>query len=384
MIGKVGGDPTARVLKIVDLYLVSELLLPFLFGVATFASLGMIVGSLFELVRAMLDNGLSVTVAAQVFALRLPSVIVITFPTAMLLATLLAYARLSGDAETVAMRACGMSVYRLVLPALSVGLLVTGATFMCNELVVPASNAEASRLLFQAIDRDKPDFQKDNIIYPEYGFVTPRDGRPTYHTLVRLFYARQFAGGIMRDLTVLDYSQDAVNQVITAAAAVYDNRSGAWTLQDGTVYVVAPDGSYRNVLRFKRQQVKLSERPEQFGGGARPEDLPIAQLSDYIRRLELSQQQVRTLQVSLQQKYAIPVTCFVFALVGATLGLRRVRTSNALGLGLSILIIFGYYLLMFVCQALGQTGVLAPWLGAWAPNLAVGALGGVLLWRTAR
>ncbi|WP_041245059.1 LptF/LptG family permease [Gloeobacter kilaueensis] len=367
---------------IMDRYLVSELLLPFLFGVAAFASIGMAIGSLFELVRLITESGLPILTALQVFALRLPQIITYTFPMSMLLATLIAFGRLSGDEEITVLQASGVSIYRIVAPTLVLSVVVSVITFVFNEVVVPTANQEANITLARAVGGgEKPKFSKDNILYPEYSWVTHQDGRREFG-LNRLFYARRFSDGVMYGLTILDYSQADLNQVITADSATYDPASKSWRFHDGTSYVIDPGGNYRNILRFQEQQVKIDSTPLQFAQEARrPEEMTTGELRRYIHLAENARQDVKGLLVSLYQKYAIPSVCFAFALIGAPLGLRRQRTSNALGLGLSVLIIFTYYIFLFVAQALGQTGTLPPWLGAWLPALVTMAIGAWLLWR---
>ena len=127
-------------LSIMDRYLVVQMLTPFVFGVGAFSSVILAIGSLFELIRLITDSGLSVLTAFQIFAYQIPGFMVYSFPMSVLLATLLSYSRMSGDGETTALRSCGVSAYRLVLPALVLSLFVTGMTYVFNEAIVPAAN----------------------------------------------------------------------------------------------------------------------------------------------------------------------------------------------------------------------------------------------------
>ena len=120
-------------LSVMDRYIAMELIAPFLFGVGAFSSLGVSVGALFELIRRVTESGLPLTIAFQVLLLQFPQFIVYSFPTSTLLATLMTYSRLSSDSELTALKACGVSVYRLVLPALVLCCVVTGLTFLFNE-----------------------------------------------------------------------------------------------------------------------------------------------------------------------------------------------------------------------------------------------------------
>ncbi|GAC1471539.1 MAG: hypothetical protein NVSMB70_16370 [Chamaesiphon sp.] len=137
--------------SVMDRYLAVELLMPFLFGVGAFSSLGVAIGSLFELVRQVAESGLMMGIAVKVLLLKMPQFIVYAFPMSTLLAALMTYSRLSSDSELIAIRSCGISIYRLVVPAIVLSFMISGMTFLFNELLVPASNYEASTTLQQAL-----------------------------------------------------------------------------------------------------------------------------------------------------------------------------------------------------------------------------------------
>ncbi len=367
-----------------DRYIIMEMVFPFLFGVGAFTALGTAIGSLFELVRLVADAGLPLGSALQVYLLRAPSIIVLTFPMSMLLSTLLAYGRLSGDSEVNALRSCGVSIYRLVVPAVALSLMVTSLTFIFNEVVVPTANRQASVTLDQALNREQPSFRRENILYQEFGEIVTRepDGEVGVRQgLTRQFYARSFDGEQMRGIIVLDFSNDMLNQILLAPVGQWLPETNTWVFFDGTTYIVSPEGSYSNIAQFSRQELNLSRAPLELAQEVRsPEEMNISELSHHIEVITSSGDflRVRKLQVNLHQKYAIPFACLTFALIGAPLGLRPQRTTSSIGLGLSVLIIFGYYVFSFVMQALGQIGVLGPIAAAWMPN-AMGMLVGIAL-----
>ncbi|MEO0853694.1 MAG: LptF/LptG family permease, partial [Cyanobacteria bacterium J06648_11] len=203
----------------------------------------------------------------------------------------------------------------------------------------------------------------------------------------RLFYARRFNGEAMQGLTVLDFSQGALDQIVLARSAQWVPEENAWLFEDGTNYIVDADGTYRNILQFDRQEIALSRAPLDLASTVRDADeMNIRELKRYIDVIQTSgdEQEVRKLRVRLYEKYSIPFVCLTFALVGAPLGLRPQRTSSSIGLGLSVLIIFGYYLAMFISQAMGQVGALGPAVAAWLPNAIGFAVGGVLVYRASQ
>ena len=370
-------------------YFLSEMALPFLFGVVAFTSIGTAIGSLFELVRLIAEKGLPIQLAAQLYLLQAPRIIVLTFPMSTLLATLLAYGRLSGDSEITALRSCGVSVYRLIAPAIALSLIVTMGTFAFNELVVPEANQRAAAILQTALDqKGLQPRENEDILYREFGEIAVQKPNGEYDTdtvLQRLFYARRFDGETMFGITVLDFSQPDFNQIILAEQGVWQPDDNSWLFSQGTSYIVDAEGGYRNILNFERQRVALPRTPLDIGFSPSVEEMTISQLQQSIRLEEIdgTPRRLRQLRVQLQLKYAIPFICITFALVGAPLGLRSQRSSSTLGLGLSILIIFGFYILAFVSQALGQTGTLSPILAAWLPNLMVGGVGASLIYRAA-
>jgi len=356
-----------------DRYIASELFTPFLFGICAFSAVGLAIGSVFNLVQRVAESGLPLTIALQVFLLQAPNFVVLSLPMSMLLTTLIVYSRLSGDSEIVALRGCGISLYRLVLPAIILSFLVTGITFFFNESLVPTTNRLASSALNHALKQDKPD-QAQNIFYREF----------TSEKLSQIFYARRFRNERMQDLMVLNFSLQGLSRIVTAKSAVWNSAQQNWNFFNGAVYTVGADGSYQNISNFQRRQLSLSRIPLDLATQSRkPEEMNIIEAQQYLRLLEQSgdQRKIRTLRLRIQEKYALPFVCVVFGLVGASLGTKPQRTSSTTGFGISVVIIFGYYLLSFVSSSLGEAGVVTPLVAAWLPTALGLATGGVLLYQ---
>ncbi len=360
-------------LSLLDRYIASELFTPFLFGICAFSAVGLAIGSVFNLVQRVAESGLPLAIALQVFLLQAPNFVVLSLPMSMLLTTLIVYSRLSGDSEIVALRGCGVSLYRLVLPAITLSFIVTGITFFFNESLVPTTNYQASVVLNHALKQDKPD-QEKNIFYREF----------TSEQLSQIFYARRFNDERMQDLMVLNFSLQGLSRIVTAKAAVWNSAQENWNFFNGTVYTVGPDGSYQNVSKFERRQLSLSRIPLDLATQSRKsEEMNITEAQQYLKLLEQSgdQRKIRQLRLRIQEKYALPFVCIVFGLVGASLGTKPQRTSSTTGFGISVVIIFGYYLLSFICSSLGEAGVLSPLVAAWLPTALGLATGGALLFR---
>lgn len=373
-------------LSIMDRYLATELIPPFLFSFGIFASLVFTADSLYELLRKVVQAGLPLEIALKVFLLKLPRVIVYVFPMSTLLATLMTYSRLSAESELIALRSCGVSVYRMVLAAVVMSFLVAGITFVVSEQIAPAANYEASVTLDRALKPDKPTFKQENIFYPEYQNVKQPDGSKE-RILTRLFYADKFDGKRMKGLTLIDRSQEGLNQIVVAESGEWNGSQSVWDFYNGTIYLVAPDRSYRNIARFKHQQLQLPRTPLDVANRSRDfEEMNIAQSLEQLEIESISgnEQKVRQLRVRIQQKIAFPFACVVCGLVGATVGTIPQRTGRAASFGISLAVIFTYYTTLQVARTLGDTGFLSPFVAAWLPNFLGLALGLFLLVRTAR
>ncbi|MEB3212917.1 MAG: LptF/LptG family permease [Leptolyngbyaceae bacterium] len=366
-----------------DRYIATELFYPFLFGVGAFSSLGVSVGALFELIRRVSEYGLPMSIAFRVFLLKLPEFVSYSFPMSVLLATLITFSRFSSDSEMIALKASGISLYRIIIPALVMSVLVTGINFVFNEAIVPEANYQATATLENVLDDNDPSFQKENILYWDYADEDDEDLR-------RLFYARRFDGDRMYGLTVLDFSRQGLSQIISAQSAKWNAPEQTWDFFDGAIYLVSEDGSYSNILRFGQQQVQIPRTPLDIASTERRQasELNLAESWERVRLLRQrgSRERLRELLVGIHQKYALPFACTVFGLVGAVLGSQLRKTGRATSFAISVLVIFTYYLIYSICSglALSESEVLSPLVGAWLPNVFGFMIAGFLLIRAAR
>ena len=370
-----------------DRYIITQLLMPFLFGVCAFSSIILAVGSLFELVRKVAESGLPISTAIEVMALQMPQFVVYSFPMSILLSGMMTYGRFSADSEIIAFRSCGISVYRLVLPALIMSIIVTGITMFFNEILVPAASQRATVTLSQALKEDKPKFKKDNIMVPEFKEVDLNGKKE--QVLVRLFYAEKFDGKTMTGLTIVDRSQrdKGLSQILNARSAVWNEGKNTWEFTDGTIYLIAPDASYRNIVTFKHQQLQLPKSPFELAAPDKNvDDMSVAELIDYAEEIKLSGDRKKILNVAVttQRKLAFPFICIVFSLIGTAMGIQPQRTGKATNFGVSVLLIFGYYLMLFIFGALGQAEIVSPFFAGWLPNFIGIAIGGWLIFNAAK
>ncbi|QNI76359.1 LptF/LptG family permease [Synechococcus sp. MVIR-18-1] len=371
---------------LIDRWLLGELIGPLLFALTAFTVVSLSVGVMFDLVRKIVESNLPWTIAVQVLLLKLPSFMVISFPMATLMASLLAYSRLSANSELTALRSVGVTASRMVAPAIALALLMTSLSFLFNDVIVPRTNRSAEFTLQRALGKAIAAEKGDNIVYSRFGRVSGPDG-DMGKGLTQLFYAREFRDGTMSGVTVLDFSRFGFTQMLVSEKANWNEPQAKWEFKDGKILTLTPSGSTTSA-DFDRYLYPLSPAPLRIA--RLPKDANNMTVSEAIEAEQLlsdagDRKEARRLRVRIQEKFTVPMACLVFGLIGSSLGAKpNSRTSRSQGFGISVVLIFVYYVLSFSFSSLGVKGTLVPLLAAWGPVLISLAGGGVLLRQASR
>jgi len=259
------------------------------------------------------------------------------------------------------------------MPVFIVALFVSIFAVFFTELVVPQSNAAYNNLVNNEIKKNNTIKSQEHIIFKEI-----QDG-----VLERLTYARKFEEGTntMYEVSIQEFDNGRLVGVETAEKAVYQGKQ--WTMYNGVITDLTPEGKVGRTMNFQQQVMPITEAPNAITNEQKkPDEMTIKELKQQIKMLQAQFVDSNKYQVELQQRVAIPMASFVFALIGTPLGLQPNRSSSSIGLGISIIIIFIYYTIMTVTTALGQGGALPPIIASWIPNIA-GIIVGCLLVRKA-
>jgi len=350
--------------KTVDRYVFKELIEPFFFGLIAFSLILAASTMLYELVRAIMA-GMPLLTVLKLFVYRLPGVVVYVFPMATLLAALLGFGRLSKDSEVIAFKASGISFYRLIVPVIVLGLLISIVTLLFYEIVVPEANKASKNLVAESQAKRTPRIQ-ENIFVPEI-----EGGR-----LKRVFYARRLRGEVMEGVIVSEFTDGQLSQIVNAKTAQWEKGKNTWLFQNGIIYLLSESGEYKHLIKFDKEYVAIKFTPADFSTGDKsPDEMNMDELRRYIELKEKMGVKVTDFKIQLNMKMSIPFACLVFAVLGAPMGLSPRRASSSVGLGFSILVIFFYYVLMFASITLGEFEYISPPVAAWLPNLICGGIG---------
>ena len=348
-------------MRLLDKYILKAFVGPFLFGVFAFTSIFIGTGTLFRIAQYITEYGAPLLLVMQAFVLALPSIVILTFPMSVLLASLMTFSRLSSTSEIVVMRAGGLSFLRLAMPVYIIALIISIGAVAFNEFVVPRTNHMYQTIVREQIMKNASPQTQNHIV------LKTMNG----DELGTLLYAKSYDAETkqLSMITVQQFGEGGkLQQVENADTAIWNGQY--WVMQNGIIYDLSAGNGVERTMKFKEQSLPIKSAPKDIQQDQRkPEELTIKELRH---------------QMEMYQRFTIPLASFVFALVGAPLGLQKQRSSSSIGFGISILIIFIYYGVMTFAGALGKGGALPTVLAALIPDT-LGIIAGLYLnWRVSK
>lgn len=373
-------------MRLLDRYLLRELLIPF-----GYCLIGFIIFWVSSDVFAQLSEfqklRLTLLEVLELYVVRMPEVLVIVLPVAFLLSLLYTLTNHARHHELTAIRAAGVSLLRLSMPYLLVGLLLSGALFAINEKWAPQS-LEASEEILARHQGNRPDAAKRQW-EAKLGFYIEisKDER-------RWWFAESFnllTGEMIRPY-VTWLLPDGSRKDILAEGCVYLNKVWSFTNVNLVIYSGEAGAVPEQVERDSLDMPVFTETPEQIRSeikinklssfkSVRKAQLPIEEILEYKRLHPGGTNKDRILDTKLHGRLAAPWTCLIVVLIALPFGAATGRRNVAVGVASSILICFTYFVLQQLSLALGTSGYLIPWVAAWLPNAFFTVIGLALIWR---
>jgi LPS export ABC transporter permease LptG len=359
-------------MRLLDRYLLRELLVPLGYCLSGFLLLW-ISSDLINELRGLQEKKLLVGDIVLYYMVRTPEYMALVLPIGLLLALLYALTQHARHNEITAIRAAGVSLWRLCLPYFMVGLLASLALLAINEVWAPrsvelAEQIRNSRVAASTASKPTSELRIDNS----------RDGR--------VWIARRYdrRTGEMFMVSVRTMLPNGTHLLLEAERAVRTN--GVWTFYralerqqtNSLLMPVQPRAEVLTKPEFTETPASMNSEIALSTGSAlkkvKRADIPIAAIRDYLR-FHPHPEHAAALYTKLHGRLAAPWTCLVVVLIAIPFGVGSGRRNVFVGVASSILICFSYFVLQQVCLALGAGGHLQPWLAGWLPNLAFSVAG---------
>ena len=364
--------------RILDEYVVLEFLNMFSLVLLGFVLL-MLVFTVFDLLGDILRNHIPLTVVGDYIINLTPLMLYKLAPLAVLIGVLVTFGVLNRNSEIIAMKATGISLYRLVVPIVSIAAILAVSLFLFDEYYLPQANKRQDAL--RNVIKGKP---AQTVTHPEQNWIfgDPAKGEPG-----RIFYYRFFDPdrNQFANISVFEFNPStfALTRRIFAEKAIWNPATSSWLFQNGWENDI--DGDHTSGFRQFAQTSfsEIHEEPGYFNKESlQAQQMNFGQLDRYISDLRQSGFDTMKLRVALWHKLAYPVVAVVMAVLAIPFALSMGRRGSLTGIAVAIGVALTYFVVESLFGALGNVNYLPAALAAWSSDILFGLVGGYLLLRT--
>ena len=361
-------------MRIVDRYLARETLAPLLLSLLVFTFI-LIVPFMIEQAEMLITKGVSPAVILRVMATLLPQALGVTIPMALLMGLLVAFGRLSADREFVALQACGLSPLQLMRPVAALALVAWAATSYVILVSLPSANQTYRELTYTIMAARAEGEIRPRVFFDEFPDV--------------VLYVRDVpsAGG-WRNVFMTDTrpGQPPATYLARRGLVLLDSeaRTVQMVLEEGTRHTADGEGGYE-VVAFESTVLGLNADTvfPRSGPAKGNNEMTIFELQASAAEYEGLGLSSHSQLMALHRKFSIPAASFIFGLLGLAFGLSNRRDGKLASFVLGVLVIFAYYIILWLGQAMAKGQLVTPWLAVWLPNFVLGGMGAaVVIWRT--
>lgn len=361
-----------RLRKLLDRYIFSELLPPFLISLGALCFI-MLTKELLRLVELLVSKGVGFWAVVKVFLHLLPSFLVLTLPIAGIIASITAFSRLSYDKELVAMRAAGLSLLRLARPVFIFSWLVFGLTLVLSQWGQPWTSVSLKKLALSLL-RDQLTLALDKGVFNE---PLPR---------LIIYLSESEDGDHPRGIFISDERNASETRIIVAGGyrLINDqtrNQIGL-RLLNGTIHTRPPEIAQYQQASFASYDLLLPVNQLVY---AKADERPSREA--VLEQLEQSNWTDTGALRRLMEYYkdlAFPAAAFIFAMLGVPVGIVSKRSGRVGGFAVGVFIVVIYYVLNVLCEFFVTTRMIHPFAGAWLPNGIFLAIAIILFYRVNR
>jgi LPS export ABC transporter permease LptG/LPS export ABC transporter permease LptF len=364
---------------IFDDYIMREFLQTFALVLVSFVSLS-IIFNFFELIGDIFRNRTPLITVGDYLLNLVPYMFYNLTPLCALLAVLVTVGAMTRSSELTAMKASGVSLYRLIAPLLALSGVLAIGLFAFDQLYLPAANRRQESL--RSVIKGKP---AQTFLRPDRKWISGQQdsvGEPA-----RIFYYQFFDPDkdVFANLTVFEFQPGTfhLSRRIFASQAHWDTRLNHWVLENGWTRTFQGEtiSSYEPFALNTFPEIR--EQPTYFKKESRQsQEMSFGELNNYIHDLQQSGFDTMRLRVQLNRKLSYPMITLVMAIFAVPFALSMGKRGSLAGIATAIGMAVAYTVIASIFEAMGNVNALPPMLAAWSPDLLFGMAGGYLLLRT--
>ncbi len=364
--------------RILDEYVVREFVVTFLMVLAAFVLL-MLVFTFFDLIGDILRNRVPLATVGAYLVNLTPSMLYQIAPLAVLIAALVTFGVLNRNSEIIAMKATGISLYRMIIPILSIAAILSISLFLFDEFYLPQANRRQEAL--RATIKGRP---PQTFLHPEQKWIFGQQhpGEPG-----RIFYYQFFdpERKAFANLSVFEFDPTtfALSRRIFAERVHWEPYTSTWIFENGwTRAMIGADST--SFTPFQQTAFKeIHEEPGYFTKeNLQSQEMNFGQLHHYIDDLQQSGFDTMRLRVALWHKLAYPLIAVVMAMLAIPFALQMGRRGSLAAIAVAIGVALAYWVVDGTFGAMGNVNYLPAVFAAWSSDVLFGLVGGYLLLRT--
>ena len=375
-------------MRVLDRYLIRETIAPFFLALAVYTFV-LAVDPMLTRAEGLLAKGVPVQTVGFLLLTLLPQALGVTIPMAYLTGLLMALGRMSGDRESVALLACGVSPVRLLRPVLMLGAVVGMLDLYVMVRAVPDGNMAFVEATWKLLTQQSEADIKPQVFFEKFpGYLMYANDTQPGGGWKGVFLAEMGQGPQRTGTPTVTLAESGSLQIQNDPDP--HKRFVRLVLNKATRY--SPGEEESRVYSMSRQDpVSLAISPESvFGAGQIGRGLPemrISDLNEEIARKYAAGDTPHNEIMYLHQKFSFPVACLVFSLLGLALGLNTRKEGKLAGLTLGVAVILVYWGLLGLAESWtkagnwgGARGGFPAWLARWFPNIILGIVGIIAVW----
>jgi LPS export ABC transporter permease LptF/LPS export ABC transporter permease LptG len=368
---------------ILDEYVLREFIQTFVMVLVTFVML-MLVFTFFELLSDIIKNKTPLVTVGEYLVNLTPSMIYLITPLSVLIGVLVVFGIMNRNSELTAMKATGVSLYRITVPVIAIAAVLSVSLFIFDEVYLPQANRRQEAL--RNVIKGKP---AETFEHPgrKWIFGQQRPGQPT-----RIFYYEYFESdpsnpdvAAFGNISVFEFNPGSfsIAKRIFASSAHWEPKLNTWVFEDGWDRTL--NGS--DITSYEAFPVRtfeeIPEQPAYFRKEVRQSsEMNFNELATYIHDLGQSGFNTVPLRVQLNHKIAYPLITLVMAVLAIPFALSMGKRGSLSSIATAVGVAITYFVVSGFFEAMGNVSWLPASLAAWSPDFLFGLAGAYLLLRT--
>jgi lipopolysaccharide export system permease protein len=350
-------------MKTLHKYILNEIWPTFLTSLLVFIFI-VLAARMVSISEWIVNHGVPLVMVIKLILFLLPSIILFALPASTLMAVFIAFLRLSGDNEILAIKSSGISLYKMMPPVLGASVVAGLMAFIIGIFGSPYGNRTFKDLILKIAQTTAALGIKERVFSEPFNNIT--------------FYVNSLSSkdGTMKDVFLVDRREPANTNTIVAREGqiLLNPKSRTITIHftGGTIFMVGEKFDAVRTTKFDTYDLNIGLDDIVTSLSSRekaPKEMYIKELAEQLKTVPKGEARYNDMIIELMEKFSIPLAVILMGVIGMPLGAQIKTRSRFHGIVISLVIFLVYYFSLAGVRSIGETGAISPLFGSWLPNL---------------